>query len=500
MYTWANSNDRRLIFWLNGLAGTGKSTIARTVAREYFEQGRLGASFFFSKGGGDVGHAGKFFTTIAVQLARRSQSLRRHICEAVNENSNIANQSLGDQWRQLILSPLRKLEVDRKPMSYIIVVDALDECDNDKDVRTTLQLLAEAGSLGIVRLRLLLTSRPEIPIRHGFHEMLDAEHQDFVLHNISPSIVDHDIFVFLKYELRSIGERRSLGAGWLSEETVKLLVQKASGLFIWAATACRFIEEGEKRRPIRSRLLAILGSYSLTITQSGPEEQLNEIYRTVLSYSIPEKYFMVEREELLSDLKMVVGSIVVLLSPLPVPSMARLLDIPTEDVDDCLDSLHAILNIPKDQARPIRLHHPSFRDFLLNPKRCTDERFQVDEKQAHQKLAARCVQLISDSLVDDICGVGIPGTLVSGVKESRIEQFLPLEVQYACLYWIQHLQKSNAQLRDNDYIHQFLQDHLLHWLEALSWMQKMSGGILEIISLESIVSVSLLIIKYRQLN
>jgi len=65
IYKWADGQDKRCIFWLNGLAGTGKSTIARTVARRYFDQKRLGASFFFSKNGGDVSHTAKFFTSLA---------------------------------------------------------------------------------------------------------------------------------------------------------------------------------------------------------------------------------------------------------------------------------------------------------------------------------------------------------------------------------------------------------------------------------------------------
>ncbi|SLM35266.1 nacht and wd40 domain protein, partial [Lasallia pustulata] len=95
---------------------------------------------------------------------------------------------------------------------------------------------------------------------------------------------------------------------------------------------------------------------------------------------------------------------------------------------------------------------------------------------------------MSTSLKEDICGVTIPGTLVADIKRSRVEQCLPLEVQYACLHWVEHFRRSDAQLRDNDYVHQFLQKHLLHWLEALGWMQKISEGILEIISLESIAS------------
>jgi hypothetical protein len=83
IFDWADGQDERCIFWLNGLAGTGKSTIARTVARTYFDQKHLGASFFFSRGGGDVSHAGKFVTSIAVQFANSVPSLYLHICAAI---------------------------------------------------------------------------------------------------------------------------------------------------------------------------------------------------------------------------------------------------------------------------------------------------------------------------------------------------------------------------------------------------------------------------------
>ncbi|KAA6413113.1 MAG: hypothetical protein FRX48_02857 [Lasallia pustulata] len=488
IYTWADGKDGRFIYWLNGLAGTGKSTITRTVARKYFENGQLGASFFFSRGGGDVGHASKFFTTIAVQLAQKSQSLQRYIGDAVRKNANIATQSLGDQWRQLVLGPLSKLSGDSYPSSYILVIDALDECDNNEDIRTILKLLAEAQTFQTIRLRVLLTSRPEIPIRHGFYRIPETEHQVFVLHHISSSIIDHDIRIFLKYNLRLIGQRKpSLSASWPGEETVKQLVQIASGLFIWAATACRFIQEVEKGFLIQNRLAAVLQIGS-SIVGEQPEKYLNEIYTTVLRHSIPAKGSEEEKEKFLSMLRDILGSIVTLLSPLSIHSLSRLLNFQPGEVDDCLEDLHAILDISRDHTRLLRLHHPSFRDFLLKKDRCNDSNFWVEEKPANETLAARCIQLMSTSLKEDICGVTIPGTLVADIKRSRVEQCLPLEVQYACLHWVKHLRRSDAKLRDNDYVHQFLQKHLLHWLEALGWMQKISEGILEIISLESIAS------------
>jgi hypothetical protein len=99
-----------------------------------------------------------------VQLAHNAPPLQRHIYEAVTERSDIASQSLRDQWRHFVLGPLSKLNGGSYRSSYILVIDALDECEDDKNIRIILQLLAEARSLTAVQLRVFLTSRPEIPI------------------------------------------------------------------------------------------------------------------------------------------------------------------------------------------------------------------------------------------------------------------------------------------------------------------------------------------------
>jgi hypothetical protein len=254
----------------------------------------------------------------------------------------------------------------------VLVVDALDECDSEDDIRTIIQLVTEARTLKTVRLRVFLTSRPEIPIRHGFCQIPDTEHQDFVLHNISPSIINHDISIFLQYNLNFITSERSLGAGWPSEQIVKRLVYNASGLFIWAATACRFIRE--RKRFATKRLDMILESSSTTI--NAPEKHLNEIYLTVLRHSISSNYTPEDAEALRNMLKSLLGNIMTLFSPLSTRSLSKLVNTAQEEVDQTLDDLHTILDIPKDQTCPLRLHHPLFRDFLLKKERCNDSNFK----------------------------------------------------------------------------------------------------------------------------
>jgi hypothetical protein len=349
-----------------------------------------------------------------MQLANNIPSLRQHIYNAITKRKDIASQSLHDQWRQLILCPLSKLSSSSSPSPYMLIVNALNECNKEEHIRIILQLLTEARTLKTVRLRVFLTSRPEIPIRHGFYQISDADHQDFILHNISLSIVNHDISIFLQYNLNLIASERSLGVSWPGEQIVERLVYSASGLFIWAATACRFIREG--KRFAAKRLDIILESSSTTI--NAPEKHLNEIYLTILRHSMSPDYTAKEVIELRRILKSILGSIVTLLSPLSTQSISKLLNASQEEVDQTLDNLHTILDISKDQTCPLRLHHPSFRDFLLNKERCGDSNFQVDEKQAHQTLADSCIRLMSNTLKRDICGQEAPGTLVADVEKS----------------------------------------------------------------------------------
>ena len=114
----------------------------------------------------------------------------------------------------------------------------------------------------------------------------------------------------------------------------------------------------------------------------------------------------------------------------------------------------------------------------------------MDEKTAHQSLADKCVELMSSSLKQDICGMKDPGALIAQVQRSQIENCLAREVQYACLHWVHHLEKSGAQFRDDDKVHRFLKEHFLHWLEALGWIGNISDGINAINILESIASQS----------
>ncbi|RYN64081.1 hypothetical protein AA0118_g4017 [Alternaria tenuissima] len=413
IYAWTDGLDERCVYWLNGLAGTGKSTIARTVARRHYERRSLGASFFFTRRGGDLGHARKFVTSIAVQLAYNVPVSRQHICDAIAERPNISKSTLRDQWQQLVLRPLSALNTLGNITALVLVIDALDECDDDDDIRIVIELLAEVQALSGPKVRVFLTSRPEVAIRHGLYDVPDTSHQCFVLHHIASSVVDADIELFLKHNLAITGREQRLPAGWPGSEIVAKMVQRANGLFIWAATAHRFVQQG--RRFAARRLESVIESE--TNTQAEPEKHLDQIYMTILRSSLRPEYSEAEGEEHCKKLRYVLGTLVVLKEPLAAEALEKLLGVVEEGIESIIDDLHAILDVPGDKSRPIRLHHPSLRDFLLNESRCTDARFWIDEAQIHTALASRCIALMTSYFKQN-------GRVDNQMMSRRVENFL----------------------------------------------------------------------------
>jgi hypothetical protein len=261
----------------------------------------------------------------------------------------------------------------------------------------------------------LITSRPEVPIRNGFYKISDTKHHNFILYDIEAAIMDYNIFVFLEYQIGLISQEWCLGASWPSEQALRRLVINANGLFIWAAIAYRFIYKGRHR--IAKRLSIMLeGSILIRI----PEYHLNDVYIKVIKSTIYEEDLEKDKEDTYSMLKQVLGTIIFLYSPLSTKSLSELLSLPIRAIEGGLADLHAILDISKDTSRALRLYYPSFCDFLLNNDRCSDPNFWVDEKQAHQILAASCIQLMFRTLKKNICRMHAPSSQASQVKSSRL--------------------------------------------------------------------------------
>ncbi len=369
------------VFWLDGMAGTGKSTIARTIARRCADAKMLGASFFFSRDGGDLANVRKFVTTVAVQMAVRVPALRPYICRAVRAALHgISAMALQDQWAQLVLEPLAALKAARKwslrqQQPIVIVLDALDECDSEGDTAAILGLLSMGASAKHSFLRVFMTSRPESSIRYGMRCIPKSVQHHVVLHHIDPTAIDNDISKYITDHLRLIGTEFPLGPDWPGAESVDSLVERAGGLFIWASTACRFVSQGKAFAKDHLREL-LRQDYSNT----DPDRSLDSIYLMVLQSALAGNYSEEQVLELIATLNAILGTMIVLAAPLDALSLALVSAQSADAVEKALYGLHSILNVSTVSRHPIRLHHSTFREFIVNPERCLDLRFLVDEK------------------------------------------------------------------------------------------------------------------------
>jgi hypothetical protein len=133
------------------------------------------------------------------------------IRKTLDEDSNVSHKALKDQFKKLILQPLLGIKQARSQSSVrVVVIDALDEYEQEEDIRAILQLLAQTKDIQPVPLRIVVTSRPELHIRLGFKEMLNGTYQDLVLYEVEKRTIEHNIRLFLEYELGAIRKERML--------------------------------------------------------------------------------------------------------------------------------------------------------------------------------------------------------------------------------------------------------------------------------------------------
>jgi len=226
---WVTDFNKPPVYWLNGLAGTGKSTIAQTVAERALADGRLGASFFCSRDFSDRRDLHLVFPTLAVQLARRYTEFRSIFVPLVQSDPEIAHESLYNQMKKLIVLPLKESAV-----STVIVIDALDECKDEEPASAILSVLGQFVSR-TPKVKFFVTGRPEPRIREGFRLPLLADATGvLVLHNVERCLVDNDIRLFLEQSFLELTRRRRVQGDWPTKEQLDLLCERAAGLFVYA--------------------------------------------------------------------------------------------------------------------------------------------------------------------------------------------------------------------------------------------------------------------------
>ncbi|KAM3501908.1 hypothetical protein MY10362_005206 [Beauveria mimosiformis] len=492
LFEWLEK-DRPSTLWVNGMAGTGKSTISRSFATDLKKRRQLGASFFFKRDDLKRGGAQMFSSTIAADLASHLPAVRASIVDTVKSHDRIAHTNAKKQFQLLVLDPLSKVQLDR---NIAIVIDAVDECQ-DADLKSLFALVSAFQGAKLPRVKLFFTSRPDLPVLKGYNPSTE-NYATIALHQVKDSTVNHDIRMYLEHRLqeiresynRSVSKFSKLATSWPSRKDVEKLLNMSNRLFVVAAIMCRLLEEDSVISPD----LQLRGLLELKTTTGDAFES---IYKPVLDRQIPKMMKSHDKESLIRECKQVLGAICVLRSPISVPALARLLGLEVGRVEHRLRSLQSVIEVirPKDsvsnEETQIRLFHRSFRDYFLSEEVGESSPIRVTEKDAHHAMMRGCLATLNKpktGLRFNICQLKMPGTPRSEVGPEVLARFFTQDLAYACRHLTGHALSARFEITDGDEIHQFLLSHLLHWLEASAYLGTHGNPAREFLRLRSLVS------------
>ena len=457
---WTRDFDKPPVYWLNGLAGTGKSTIAKTIAERMIADGRLGASFFCSRDFEDRRNLKVIFPTLAVQLARRYAQFRSKFIQLVQSDPGIIHESLYGQMEKLIVQPLADSTV-----RTVIVIDALDECKDEEPASAILSVLGQFVA-EVPTIKFFITGRPEPRIRDGFRLPLLAKATDvFFLHEVEPGQVNSDIRLFLTHNFSELKSRRHGLDGWPTKEQVDLLCDRAGGLFIYAVATVKFVDH--RNNSPKKQLDRLLQSQDSSVfegkTKLKADATIDSLYASIL-----QEAFGDDDPENDPRVRSVLGAVVLAANPLSPSTIATLLGFEPDEVFPVLSSAHSLLILRNDIHQPVRPFHKSFPDFFVNPARCTNHRFRVCPPDQHMELLAGCLAVMNRELERNMCELpdGAINSEVPDLKR-KIKEHIGEALEYACRSWHKHL-VGTIPAHVVPVLQEFLEKKFLFWLEVLS--------------------------------
>ena len=431
MWVYDTSSKSQNFLWLTGDPGSGKSTIAASIARECERTGILWAQFFISRNNADTTEPKSYFPTIARQLCNHipDSDVTLEIHDALKEDPFLMDDISADQASKLFIDALEvasKLDPERP---IVVVIDGLDETS-----RPRLRIAADIFSKLFAKLRcrnakVFISSRTEDDIQKPFSKAFDVKHVKHIHLDTSDDSSIRDVSIFLRRRIGEIVENNDLNwEEWPGKARMQLLCARASGLFIWAATVVKFFQE-----QIGTMGMECLNYLLDAFTAEGMGD-INALYGAALQLVYKDQ----TNSWAFETFRRIVGCIAVLHEPLCLAEIDDLLDLRQDasrarvDIQHFVRRLRTVLVVGSDSidSRTIPRLHKSFFEFITSEH--ADIRFRVDPTVSNGELAMRCLHQLA----------GLRAKRVSTNSLAKVVEPLPAGLGYALQFGFLHFPEA----------------------------------------------------------
>ena len=447
---WAQ-NDPKRIFWLAGLAGTGKTSIAVTLCNMLRDEPNilLGGTFFCSRTANidELTDARYIFPTLAISLAEQSPVFAAALACELTADSRAALKPITNQIASLLQRPLASLAL--WPVPIVFLIDALDECSDENEVKKLLQAISTL--VCDAKIKFIVTSRPETHISTS--PISITQHNIILrLHTIDKSEVTVDIRLCIEDAF----SKHLLDETWYTEQDVGLLASRADGLFIFASTVISYVLDTESVEERTDRLRTALTAMKDSEVATAP---LDAIYESVLTRA--SNRTKVEPKELEVTQK-VLACILTARMPLSITALAELVGLKPDRVRGSLRRLRAVIHVPEETNQAgLRTLHASFADYLF--ERAVPSS-RIARSLGDGALAHGCQRVMAEQLHFNFWRIRSSYEPTPPVR-SRV---LALSLEYACMHWTYHVPGLADPSMLDDVIYKDFRPRMLFWLEVMS--------------------------------
>jgi hypothetical protein len=292
---------------------------------------------------------------------------------------------------------------------------------------------------------------------------------------VKASHVSRAVAAFVEYKVQRLAIIHGYDAK-LQAETQQHLCGKAEGTFLWVSLVCK---ELEKVPLYRTR----------AVLQALPPG-LDPLYDQMMAQ------ITTQDAETAEYCREILRSITLAFRPLQLEELGVVAGLPKDnfgDVQAVADLVGRCGSFLTTRQGIVSFIHLSAKDYFTagNGRQVFDGTWA----HLHAWMADRLLDRMDSMLRRDVCGLQKPGARTHDestqvcIKNSNLAQ-----IAYACEYWVEHLQAGgqscSSMLADNGKVHRFFQKHLLHCLEAMGLLQKISEAILALQKLEAGLQVS----------